>query len=228
VSLGAELLPGALGAVPRAALARRGKRLAWLTIGWNSLEAVIALAAGAIAGSVALTGFGVDSLIELTAGGAAIWRLHHDAEPAARARAELLTRRIVGAAFLGLGLYVTWEAVDALRARHMPEASPTGMALAALSLVVMPVLARAKRRVATGLSSRALAAEAMQTDVCAWLSAILLGGLALRALFGWWWADPVAALAMVPLLVREGVDGVRGRETCGCGDACHLEDGGGD
>lgn len=228
MSLGAELLPGALGAVPRAALARRGKRLAWLTIGWNSLEAVIALGAGAIAGSVALTGFGVDSLIELTAGGAAIWRLHHDAEPAARARAELLTRRIVGAAFLGLGLYVTWEAVDALRARHMPEASPTGMALAALSLVVMPVLARAKRRVATGLSSRALAAEAMQTDVCAWLSAILLGGLALRALFGWWWADPVAALAMVPLLVREGVDGVRGRETCGCGDACHLEDGGGD
>jgi divalent metal cation (Fe/Co/Zn/Cd) transporter len=227
VSLQAELLPGALGTVPRAALARRGMRLAWLTIGWNSLEAVIALGAGAIAGSVALTGFGVDSLIELAAGGAAIWRLHHDAEPAARARAELLTRRVVGAAFLGLALYVTWEAVETLRTRHMPEASPTGMALAALSLVVMPVLARAKRRVATGLSSRALAAEAMQTDVCAWLSAILLGGLALRALFGWWWADPVAALAMVPLLVREGVEGVRGRETCGCGDGCHLEAGSG-
>ena len=199
-----------------------------MTIGWNSLEAVIALVAGAVAGSVALTGFGVDSLIELTAGGAAIWRLHHDADPAARARAELLTRRIIGAAFLGLALYVGWEAVEALRTRHVPETSMTGIALAALSLLVMPVLARAKRRVATGLSSRALAAEAMQTDVCAWLSAILLGGLVLRAAFGWWWADPLAALAMMPLLVREGVEGVRGRETCGCGDGCHLEAGSGD
>ena len=209
--------------VPRAALARRGKRLAWLTIGWNSLEAVIALVAGAMAGSVALTGFGVDSLIELTAGGAAMWRLHQDAEPVARERAELLTRRVVGAAFLGLALYVAWEAIDTLRTRHVPDVSVTGMVLAALSLVVMPILARAKRGVATGLSSRALASEAMQTDVCAWLSAILLGGLLLRATLGWWWADPVAALAMVPLLVREGVEGVRGRETCGCGDACEVE-----
>ena len=210
-------------AVPRAALARRGKRLAWLTIGWNSLEAVIALVAGAIAGSVALTGFGVDSLIELTAGGAAMWRLHQDAEPVARERAELLTRRVVGVAFLGLALYVAWEAIDTLRTRHVPDVSVTGMVLAALSLLVMPILARAKRGVATGLSSRALASEAMQTDVCAWLSAILLGGLLLRATLGWWWADPVAALAMVPLLVREGVEGVRGRETCGCGDACEAE-----
>ena len=209
--------------VPRAALARRGKRLAWLTIGWNSLEAVIALVAGAIAGSVALTGFGVDSLIELTAGGAAMWRLHQDAEPVARERAELLTRRVVGVAFLGLALYVAWEAIDTLRTRHVPDVSVTGMVLAALSLLVMPILARAKRGVATGLSSRALASEAMQTDVCAWLSAILLGGLLLRATLGWWWADPVAALAMVPLLVREGVERVRGRETCGCGDACEVE-----
>jgi len=97
------------------------------------------------------------------------------------------------------------------------------MVLAALSLLVMPLLARAKRRVATGLSSRALTAEAMQTDVCAWLSAILLAGLVLRATLGWWWADPLAGLAMVPLLVREGVEGLRGRETCGCGDTCHLE-----
>jgi len=228
VSLAADLVPQSVAAPPRAALARRGKRLAWLTIGWNSLEAVIALVAGAMAGSVALTGFGVDSLIELAAGGAAMWRLHHDADPVARARAELLTRRIIGGAFLALALYVGWEAIETLRSRRVPETSMTGIALAALSLLVMPVLARAKRRVATGLSSRALAAEAMQTDVCAWLSAILLGGLLLRAAFGWWWADPVAALAMVPLLVREGVDGVRGRETCGCGDACHPESGGGD
>jgi divalent metal cation (Fe/Co/Zn/Cd) transporter len=214
------LLRESADAKPRAALARRGRRLAWLTIGWNSLEAVIALVAGAAAGSVALTGFGVDSLIELTAGGAAIWRLHHDAEPVARARAERLTRRVIGAAFLGLAAYVAWEAVETLRTRRAPGTSMLGVGLAALSLLVMPVLARAKRRVATGLSSRALAAEAMQTDVCAWLSAILLGGLALRAAFGWWWADPVAALAMVPLLVREGVEGLRGRETCGCGDGC--------
>lgn len=210
-------------AIRRSDLARRGKRLAWLTIAWNSLEAVIALVAGAVAGSVALTGFGVDSLIELTAGGAAMWRLHRDADVAARERAELLTRRVVGAAFLGLAVYVAWEAIGTLRTRQMPEVSVTGMVLAALSLVVMPVLARAKRTVATGLSSRALASEAMQTDVCAWLSAILLGGLVLRATLGWWWADPVAALAMVPLLVREGMEGVRGRETCGCGDSCHLD-----
>lgn len=228
MSLAADLVPQPLAAQPRAALAKRGKRLAWLTIGWNSLEAVIALVAGAIAGSVALTGFGVDSLIELTAGGAAIWRLHHDAEPVARQRAELLTRRIIGAAFLGLALYVGWEAVESLRSRRAPETSMAGIVLAALSLLVMPILARAKRRVAAGLSSRALAAEAMQTDVCAWLSAILLGGLLLRAAFGWWWADPVAALAMVPLLLREGMEGVRGRETCGCGDACHLPSGSGD
>jgi divalent metal cation (Fe/Co/Zn/Cd) transporter len=207
-----------VAAISRGELALRGKRLAWLTIGWNSLEAVIALVAGAIAGSVALTGFGVDSLIELTAGAAAVWRLHRDAAPHQREHAERLTRRIVGAAFLALAAYVAWEAVVTLRTRRMPETSVTGMVLAALSLVVMPVLARAKRRVATGLSSRALAAEAMQTDVCAWLSAILLGGLVLRATLGWWWADPAAALVMVPLLVREGVEGLRGRETCGCGE----------
>jgi cation diffusion facilitator family transporter len=205
-------------AVSRLELAARGKRLAWLTIVWNSLEAVIALVAGAIAGSVALTGFGVDSLIELTAGGAAMWRLHADAVPARRAHAELLTRRIVGAAFLGLAVYVAWEAVETLRTRRAPDPSVPGMLLAALSLVVMPLLARAKRRVAAGLSSRALAAEATQTDVCAWLSAILLGGLVLRATLGWWWADPLAGLAMVPLLLREGVEGLRGRDACGCGE----------
>jgi len=207
----------------RSALATRGKRLAWLTMTWNSLEAVIALVAGAVAGSVALTGFGVDSVIELTAGGAAMWRLHADASPTRREHAELVTRRIVGSAFLGLALYVAWEAVATLLSRRAPDVSVTGMVLAALSLLVMPLLARAKRRVATGLSSRALTAEAMQTDVCAWLSAILLGGLVLRATLGWWWADPVAGLAMVPLLVREGVGGLRGQDTCGCGDTCHLE-----
>jgi len=207
----------------RSALATRGKRLAWLTMAWNSLEAVIALVAGAVAGSVALTGFGVDSVIELTAGGAAMWRLHADASPVRREHAELVTRRIVGGAFLGLALYVAWEAVATLLTRRAPDVSVTGMVLAALSLLVMPLLARAKRRVATGLSSRALTAEAMQTDVCAWLSAILLAGLVLRATLGWWWADPMAGLAMVPLLVREGVEGLRGRETCGCGDTCHLE-----
>ena len=207
----------------RAELARRGKVLAWLTMGWNSLEAVIALAAGAVSGSVALTGFGVDSVIELAAGGAAMWRLHADARVEARERAERLAHRVVGSAFLALALYVTWEAVATLLSRRAPATSLTGMALAALSLVVMPLLARAKRVVASGLSSRALASEAMQADVCAWLSAILLGGLALHAAFGWWWADPVAGLAMVPLLVREGADGLRGRDTCGCGEACGLE-----
>ena len=202
----------------RAALVRRGLRLNYLTIGYNAVEAVVSLAAGLAAGSIALVGFGIDSVIEVTAAGAAQWRLRADAHAMRRARAERLTQRVVGASFLALAVWVAYEAAEALWRREAPERSALGLAVLALSVVVMPLLARAKRRVAGALASGALAAEATQTALCAYLSAIALAGVGLNALFGWWWADPVAALAMTPIIAKEGVEGVRGRASCGeCG-----------
>jgi divalent metal cation (Fe/Co/Zn/Cd) transporter len=202
----------------RRAQVKRGRVLEYLTIGWNSLEGVIAIGAGFVAGSIALVGFGFDSVIEVTSGVALLWRLHTDA-PERRERAERISLKIVGISFLALGAYVVFDAVSALVGREPPEASHVGIALAALSLVVMPLLARAKRDVAGKIDSRALQADSRQTDICAYLSAILLGGLMLNALFGWWWADPVAALVMVPIIAKEGVEALRGG-TC-CGGACH-------
>lgn len=202
----------------RPALVARGLRLTWATLAYNAVEAGVAIAAGVAAGSVALVGFGADSLIELTAGATAVWRLRADRDPARRARAERAALRVVGGCFLALAVYVAADAGLALARRETPRASAVGIALAALSAFVMPLLARAKRRVALGMNSGALAAEATQTSLCAWLSAILLAGLALNAALGWWWADPVAALAMVPIIAREGVEGVRGRSACG--DCC--------
>ncbi len=198
----------------RVALVRRGLLLSYATLGYNSLEGLVAIGAGLAAGSIALVGFGVDSVIELGASLAAIWRLKSDLEPARRARAEYRTRRIVGWLFLALAAYVAWDAIASIAGGQRPSESTVGIVLAALSLVVMPLLVRAKRRVARQLGSSALYAEASQTLMCMWLSAILLAGLLLNALAGWWWADPVAALAMVPLIVREGVEGVQGRECC--------------
>ncbi len=196
----------------RERLVRRGLRLSWLTFGYNSLEGVIAIGAGLVAGSIALVGFGVDSYIELAASLAAIWRLHADRDAEWRERSERVTLRIVGVLFLALAIYVTVDAARTLVAREPPRKSPVGIALATASLVVMPLLARAKRRVAAAMRSRALAAESQQTLVCTYLSAILLGGLLLNALAGWWWADPVAALGMVPLIAHEGIEALRGRE----------------
>ncbi|TFG50663.1 MAG: hypothetical protein E4H38_03170 [Gemmatimonadales bacterium] len=198
----------------RTSIVRRGQWLTWLTLVYNCLEAVVALAAGFAAGSVALEGFGVDSVIEVSASVAALWRLHHDVDPDHRERAERLAHRLVGISFLALAAYVSWQAAAALLTSSAPEGSPVGIALAALSLVVMPLLARAKRRVGNQLRSDALVAESKQTSLCAWLSAILLAGLLLNALLGWWWADPVAALAIVPIIVREGVDGLRNKPCC--------------
>ncbi|MEP6574438.1 MAG: cation transporter [Gemmatimonadota bacterium] len=196
---------------------RRGLRLVYATIVYNSLEGVIALTAGLMAGSIALVGFGADSFIELTAGAAAIWRLkaHFNAER--RERAERSTLRIVGISFLTLAAYLTYDAIRSLASGGRPDESVVGIAIATVSLIVMPLIARAKRRVAVSMGSGALAAEAQQTTICFYLSAILLGGLVLNATLGWWWADPLAGLAMVPLIAREGIEGVRGRSTCeGC------------
>ena len=200
--------------VARPLLVRRGLRLTYATLAYNSLEGIVAVGAGIGAGSIALIGFGVDSIIELTASVAAVWRLRADSEVARREQVEGRSLRVVGACFLALAGYMTYEAVKALLQREAPAASLIGIGLAALSLLVMPVLAHAKRRIALKLGSGALAAEATQTAVCTYLSAILLSGLVLNAQFGWWWADPVAALAMVPLIVREGMEGVRGRSAC--------------
>jgi divalent metal cation (Fe/Co/Zn/Cd) transporter len=200
----------------RAALVARGRRLTWLTLAYNVIEAAVAVAAGARADSVALLGFGIDSVIEVSASVTSLWRLGRDADLAAREHAERVARRIIGASFLALAAYIAYDAGRGLWMREKPHTSWIGVGLSATSLVLMPLLAAAKRRVGRALSSRAVVAEAKQTDVCAWLSGIVLAGLALNALFGCWWADPVAGLLMVPLIVREGVEGIRGRTTCAC------------
>jgi divalent metal cation (Fe/Co/Zn/Cd) transporter len=190
---------------------RRGQWLTWATIAYNCLEGVLSLGAGFLAGSVALVGFGVDSFIEVAAGLAALWRLGVDRDPLRRAFAERWASRAIGVSFLALAAYLGVDGTRSLLAGDEPAASGVGIVIAAASLVVMPLLARAKRKVARTLSSEAIRAESVQTDICAYLSAILLGGLGLNVLFGWWWADSVAALAMTPFIAWEGVEGVLGR-----------------
>jgi divalent metal cation (Fe/Co/Zn/Cd) transporter len=192
----------------------QGRRLEYFTIAWNSLEGLIAIVAGAIAGSISLVGFGIDSLIEVTSGGALLWRMRAESAPTHSARRERISLRIVGACFIALSAYVSYEAVSSLIRREAPERSIVGIVLAAVSLIVMPILAKAKRKVSAALNSAAMAADARQTDYCTYLSAILLGGLLLNALWGLWWADPVAALVMVPLIAREGVEALRGKTCC--------------
>lgn len=201
----------------RPSLIRRGKLLEYATVGYNSLEGIIAIGAGLMAGSVALVGFGFDSAIEVISGLTLLWRLHADVNEDQRERIEQRALRIVGASFLLLAAYVLFDAGKALIRREAPDESMVGIVLAGVSLVVMPLLVRAKRRVAKAINSRALDADATQTALCTYLSAILLGGLLLNATAGWWWADPVAALVMLPIIVREGLEGIRGER---CEDDC--------
>lgn len=197
----------------RTALVRRGIALSWITIGYNLLEAIISIGAGIIARSVALVGFGIDSAIEVSASIAAQWRLRADMDVIKRARAERLAARIIGILFLLLAVYVAYDSIDALWHHEPPERSTIGVFVLILSVVVMPLLARAKRRIADALGSRALRADATQTSLCAYLSIIALGGVALNWLLAWWWADPVAALIMVPIITKEGIEGIRS-ESC--------------
>ena len=203
----------------RTALVQRGLVLNWATIGYNVVEAIVAIGAGLVSGSVALLGFGLDSVIEVTASGAAQWRLRADFDARRRERVERASLRIIGWSFLALAAYVVYESADALLHREPPERSIVGLVLLALSAVVMPLLARAKRGVARAMTSRALEADATQTSLCAYLSVIALAGVALNAALGWWWADPVAALAMVPIIAKEGVEGARGEPHC-ADDCC--------
>lgn len=199
----------------QATLVRRGLQLSYATLAYNCLEGVIAILAGVAAGSIALVGFGADSLIEVTASFTAIWRLRSDSAPVRRERSERISHRLIGMLFLALAAYVTADATQSLITRQAPDTSLVGLILAVASLIVMPLLARAKRRVAVAMGSGALVAESRQTMLCSYLSAILLGGLILNATLGWWWADPVAALVMVPIIIREGIEGIRGRSACG-------------
>ena len=186
------------------------------TAAYNAIEAGVALWSGIVADSIALIGFGLDSVIELVAAAALLWRLSVEAQGADHESVEASERavhRIIGITFLLLALYVTAEAGWGLWRREAAAESLVGIVLAVASLVIMPVVAWGKLRAARELGSRALASEAKETLACSYLSLTLLLGLGLHAAVGWWWADPVAALAMVPWLVREGLEGVRG-ESC--------------
>jgi protein-tyrosine-phosphatase len=200
----------------RPALVRRGQRLEYFAIGWNSLEGVVSIIAGAFAGSVSLIGFGLDSLIEVTSGAAVLWRLHHVIDSSRRVDFERRTLRIVGVCFVSLALYMAYDSAASLIRHEAAKGSVPGIMIAILSLCVMPLLARAKRRVAEGIESAAMQPDSRQMDFCAYLSAILLGGLVLNAVFSWWWADPVAGLVMVPIIAKEGVDGLRARACRTC------------
>jgi len=193
----------------------QGRRLEHLTIAWNALEAAASLAAGALAGSIALVGFGLDSVIETVSAIVLLWRLRPDIEPQDRERIERKAHRWVGACFLALAAYITVESVWGLWQHLVPEKSILGIAIAVAAIMIMPMLATSKRRIAQKLGSQALRSDSRQADFCAYLSATLLVGLMLNWLVGWWWADAVAALVMVPVIVVEGVDGLRGK---GCAD----------
>lgn len=192
-----------------AALHRRAVRLEWFTVSWNVIEAAVAITAGAVAGSAALVGFGVDSGIEVSSALALLWRLRR-AGPRAdleeRTHVERRALFLVAGTFVVLGAYIAWQAGGALLEREAPDTSLVGIGLAIASLIVMPLLAFAKQHTAGHMQSRALAADAMETWVCAYLSVVLLVGLGLYAWLGWWWADPAGALLMEPVIVWQAWD----------------------
>jgi divalent metal cation (Fe/Co/Zn/Cd) transporter len=187
--------------------------LLWLTICWNVIEGLIAVSAGVAAGSVALIGFGLDSFIEVTAAGILLWRLELPDHDAGAERREATAHRVVGMTFLLLAAYIGAQTVYTLTVGDEPEVSAIGLALAIISLAVMPGLGLTKRWNARKLRSRALIAESTETLICSYLSFTLFIGLGANAAFGWWWADIAAALAMVPWIVKEGMEGLRG-EAC--------------
>ncbi|HYU36110.1 MAG TPA: cation transporter, partial [Thermoanaerobaculia bacterium] len=194
----------------RKVLLRGALRLEWLTVGWNLVEGVIAVAAALAAGSVALLGFGIDSFVESASGGILIWRLLAEKRDAldheAIERLDHRARKLVACSLFALALYVAVDASVSLWRVEKPEASFVGIGLTLVSILVMVWLAQAKRRAAAALGSQALEADALQTTACWWLSVITLVGVGLNGAFGWWWADPVAALGMSILLVREGTE----------------------
>jgi divalent metal cation (Fe/Co/Zn/Cd) transporter len=191
----------------RQGLHRRALRLEYFTIGWNVIEAVVAIGAGIIAGSVALIGFGVDSGIEVISAIGLLWRLRK-AGPTATVQEESAAERralyLVAATFFLLAAYISLQAITALAGREAPETSTVGLVLSVLSLLIMPALAYSKQRTGREMGSRALVADAAETWVCSYLSLALLAGVGLYFLFDWWWADAVGALAMLPVILWQG------------------------
>lgn len=203
----------------RAVNLRAGIRVEWLTIGWMILEVAVALWAGFAARSIALIAFGLDSVIELVSATVVLTRLRaEDRGPAMTAEqvehAERRASRIVGWTLLLLAAYVVIHSAYDLVTRATSTPSPAGMALAIAALIVMPALVRTKRRISSALGSPALRGDAAEGVVCAYMAATLLVGLVLRAAFGWWWADPVAALGIVYFIAREGREALEGERTC--------------
>jgi divalent metal cation (Fe/Co/Zn/Cd) transporter len=197
----------------RAALERRAKLLAWSGNGWHVVEFAIAVGAGVAAGSVALIGFGIDSVIEALAGGVIVW-LFSGGRGSSRT-AERRAQQLIASSYALLVLYIAVEATRDLIGSNHPEASWIGVGLAAFTAPTMPLLARAKRNVGRKLNSSATVSEASQNMICAYLSIALLAGLLANALLGWWWADPIAALVIAAVAAKEGVDSWRG-ESCDC------------
>ncbi len=204
--------------IHRAQVLSHALRLEYLTVGWNLVEGAVAVAAALAAGSVALLGFGIDSFVESASGAILIWRLlaeRRTVDPHSVERLDRQAHRLVGISLYVLASYVAIDSGLTLWNRERPAPSTVGIALTAISMIAMVWLARAKRRAAAGLGSRALEADAFQTTACFWLSVFTLAGIGLNAAFGWWWADPVAALGMTVFLVREGSGAWKG-EDCGC------------
>lgn len=195
----------------RARLGRRAQQLAGVSVAYNFVEAVVSISAGAAASSIALVGFGLDSIVEMSSGMVILWQFRHPL-PESRERQAL---RLIGFSFFALAAYVSVESVRALVGGDEADPSRVGIAVAAVSLMVMPFLSWAQRRTGRRLGSATVVADSSQTLLCTYLSAVLLAGLALNAAFGWWWADAVVGLVVAGLAVREGQAAWRG-EACAC------------
>jgi divalent metal cation (Fe/Co/Zn/Cd) transporter len=203
----------------REALLQRALHLEYLTIAWNVVEGVVAVSAGVAAGSVALLGFGIDSFVETTSAVILTWRLRAERRSRSRHEVEALDRRahkLVALSLFALAAWVAFDAIQTMVTGERPATSRVGIAITSLSLMVMVWLARAKRRAAQALGSRALEADSFQTTACWWLSVITLAGITLNATLGWWWADPVAALGMTYFLVKEGREAWKGEPDACC------------
>lgn len=209
-----------LDASEKARLGRRAQFLAAASVTYNVIEAVIAIAAGVVAGSVALVGFGLDSIVEVSSGLIILWQFRHRM-PESREQRAL---RLMALSFFALAGYVTFESVRALITGHDPDSSPVGIGLAVASLVVMPFLSWAQRQTGRALGSNAVVADSTQTLLCTYLSAVLLVGLVLNATLGWSWADPIAGLVIAAVAVKEGREAWRGQGCCGPTHSGHGPD----